>query len=101
MKTNNQKRSGFTVYAILTTLTLLSWALYGAYERLVKIDLTTISPSVLTPVNPSLDTTTLDLLEKKRYASDVQISSYVPKTENEPVETSTESGQVNPPAQTE
>lgn len=95
---NKQKRSGFTVYAILTTLTLLSWALYGAYIRLVKVDLTSIQESILAPVNPNLDTSTLDLLEKKRYVRQEQITSFVPKQTSTPAP-QTESTEASPAGQ--
>lgn len=100
-----QKRSSFTIYAILTTLTLLSWALYGAYTRLVKIDLTVMPQSVLSPVNPNLDTSVLDLLEDKKFATDSEISSFEPSSSSNSQIESTESGQeaspdgVNPSAQ--
>ncbi len=77
-----QKGSNFTVFAILTTLTLLTWAAFGAYERLRKIDLSVIPEKMLAPVNPNLDTATLDLLEKKKLVNEEQISSFVPDTQS-------------------
>lgn len=77
------KRSSFTVYAILTTITLLTWVVYGAYERLQKIDLAVIPPKVLSPITPTLDTQALDLLENKKHVSEQQIQSFVPSTSSQ------------------
>lgn len=101
-----QKRSNFTVFAILTTLTLLTWAVFGAYERLRKVDLSTVPEKILSPVNPNLDTAILDLLEKKKLVSEEQISSFVP-TDQSSVQSqpSTQSAQpaagASPSAQTQ
>lgn len=73
-----QKSSKLTIFAVFTTITLLVWAAYGAYGILVKVDLSTVPEKVLTPVNPNLDTAALDLLEKKKLATEEQIASFVP-----------------------
>lgn len=78
-----QKTSNFTVFAILTTLTLFTWALFGVYEKFRTIDLSSVPANVLEPINPSLDTNVLDLLDKKNLATEEQISSFVSKTTSE------------------
>lgn len=73
-----RKTSNLTIFAILTTITLLTWVAIEVYQRLNKIDLTSIPQEVLTPLNPNLDTQILDSIEKRRSFSDDEVSQFSP-----------------------
>jgi hypothetical protein len=61
----SKKQSNITIFAILTTLTILTWVVVEAYLAFTKKGFETIPQSVLEPLSPILDTQTLDLIEKR------------------------------------
>lgn len=75
-----KKTSPITTLAVLTTFTILAWVVFGAYERFKKTDLSTIPAQVLAPLSPTLDSSVLDSLEKKRVFTKEEIDRYVPPT---------------------
>lgn len=77
-----KKRSKITVFAILTTITILVWIFAEAYQRLKKTELTTIPEAILAPIAPSLDRETLDNMEKRLWFS--QNPSAPPIVRSEP-----------------
>lgn len=73
----NKKKSSFlTIFAILTTVTILTWISVTSYLKLKKIDLSSVPVEVLSPMNPDLDTTAFDSLEKKRVMTEEEISQF-------------------------
>lgn len=73
-----KRKSRFTVFAVLTTITLLTWVAFDAYQRLNKTEFQTIPPKTLSPVDPSLDEAVLGNIEERRFASPEEISSFTP-----------------------
>lgn len=80
------KQTNLTVFAILTTLTLVTWAVVEAYVRFYKVDILSVPEKISAPLIPSLDTAVLDNLEQKVQFSDEQLLQFtVNKTPEQPV----------------
>lgn len=73
------KQTNLTVFAILTTLTLVTWALVEAYVRFYKVDIETVPSPIAAPINPTLDTTILDNLQQRLQLSESEIQQFSPK----------------------
>lgn len=101
-----KKRLNFTTFAILTTITLLTWVIFDAWQRLNKIEFAEIPPAVLAPLNPSLNSAALDNIEKRKHFEREEIERFVPvQTVVEPAPEASpgaqEPAQASPSAQTE
>lgn len=72
-----KKRSKITIFAILTTITIVVWVLAEGYNRFTTTEIKTIPPKLLVPLSPSLDKETLDTIEKRRVFSKEEVSSFV------------------------
>lgn len=72
------KRSNITVFVILTTITILTWVIFDAYQRFNKTEIKDIPPEVLLPLSPSLDKQTLDNIEAKLYFSQEEVAQFTP-----------------------
>lgn len=70
------KQTNLTIFAILTTLSLVTWALVEGYVRFYKRNLEVIPSSIVSPLNPVLDSTILENLKNKIQFSDQQILLY-------------------------
>lgn len=81
------KQTNLTVFAILTTLTLVTWALVEAYVRFYKVDITAVPPKVVQSLNPSLNTRVLDDLENRTQLSEIELLQYAPKKAASPAPT--------------
>lgn len=73
-----KKRSNLTIFAILTTITIVVWVLTEGYNRFTKTEIKTIPPKILAPLSASLDKETLDTIEKRRVFSKEEVSSFLP-----------------------
>lgn len=73
-----KKNTNLTTFAILTTLTILTWVAIEAYQRFRTTNYGPIPPQILLALNPSLDSKILEDIQSKRYFSDEEISNYVP-----------------------
>lgn len=62
-----KRKSNITVFAVLTTLTILTWVGFEIYQAFNKPGLTTISEEVLAPLTPSLNRVVLDNMEQRRF----------------------------------
>jgi hypothetical protein len=71
-----KKNSNLTTFALLTTLTLVTWIFIEAYQRFYKANIQTVPPAILSPLTPILDSAYLDELEKRRQISDEEIAQY-------------------------
>lgn len=96
-----RKRSNFTVFAILTTITLLTWVIFDAYQSLKKTEFETIPPAVLAPLVPSLDQEVLANIEEKRTVTPEEVSLYnpAPQSSGAAQEEATPSSEASPSAQ--
>lgn len=96
-----KQRSNITVFAVLTTLTIVVWVFAESYTRFTETEIKTIPPKILVPLSPSLDKEILDTIEKRRVFSKEEVSSFLPApTESGPAQESpeaTESGQPESP----
>lgn len=72
------KQTNLTVFAILTTLTLVTWALVEAYVRFYKVDIAAVPPKVVQALNPTLNTAVLDNLEKRTQLSESELLQFTP-----------------------
>ncbi len=101
-----KKSSNVTIFAILTTLTLVSWVFLEAYQRFYKKDIQTVPANIISPLTPSLDTQYLEELASKKQLTQEEISKF--NTENQTKEDgqqtqqniSTESANLNPDSAT-
>ncbi|HBL51859.1 MAG: hypothetical protein A3D24_03030 [Candidatus Blackburnbacteria bacterium RIFCSPHIGHO2_02_FULL_39_13] len=75
---DKKKGSFLTIFAIITTITIIMWISVSAYLNFKKVDLSSVPPNVLSPLNPNLDKEVFTLLEKKRLMSEEEISSFKP-----------------------
>ncbi len=73
-----KKRSNLTVFAVLTTITIVVWVFAESYTRFTKTEIKTIPPKLLVPLSPSLDKEVLDTIEKRRVFSKEEVSSFLP-----------------------
>lgn len=76
-------RSNLTIFAILTTVTIITWIAFDTYRRLNKPGVQPIPEKVLAPINPSLDTKILDNITERRAFSDEEVSLFVPEASPE------------------
>lgn len=61
------KQPKVLVFAIMTTLAILTWVSFEAYTVLNKRDLQSVPQGVMAPLVPTLDTETLKKLEGTTY----------------------------------
>ena len=69
-----QKTPSFVIIATLTVITIVSWVVYGVYQVFVTTPSLEIPPEVAAPLNPSLDTQSLDKLQKSVFFEDSEIT---------------------------
>ena len=65
MKTPNPPST--VTIAILTTITIVFWIFYGVYQLLTSTPSTDVPDLLLAPIEPTLDTQTLNQLPSKIY----------------------------------
>lgn len=70
------KKSNLTIFAILTTITILTWVGVEAYLRFYKSANVPVPSSILSPFTPNLDTETLENLKQKKQIGLEVISQY-------------------------
>lgn len=68
-----QKQSKITTFAILTTVTVLTWVFVEAYLIINKTSLKNIPPEVLREIDPTLNVETLTEIERRRYFADTEV----------------------------
>lgn len=73
-----KRTSNLTVFAVLTTLTILTWVGFEIYQAFRKTGIVTISNEVLAPLTPSLNKTILDNMEKRRFFSQEEVARFSP-----------------------
>lgn len=61
------KLPGFVVLLILTAITSVFWIMFSVYRSFSKPTPTTVPPEILEPINPVLDTQTVETLKNKIY----------------------------------
>lgn len=81
-----RKKSKITVFAVLTTATILVWVAAEANQRLKKTEVASIPNSILAPITPSLDKSVLDNMENRLWVPENEVNLPLPA----PVETSPE-----------
>ncbi|MDO8503693.1 MAG: hypothetical protein Q7S60_03305 [bacterium] len=91
-----KKTSNITVFAVLTTLTILTWVGFEIYQAFNKPGMVAISEEVLAPLTPSLNKTVLDNMEQRRFFEPgaFQVATTNPAPVEEPIEEASPSGQV-------
>lgn len=80
------KRSNLTVFAVLTTITILTWVAFDAYQRFNRTELKDIPVSALAPINPSLNGEILDNIETKLFFSQEEVAQFTPAPTSTPAE---------------
>lgn len=82
------KRGGskITIFAVLTTATILVWVAAEAYQRLKKTEVISIPGNILAPITPSLDKSVLDNMEERLWVPESEVNLPLPT----PAETSLE-----------
>lgn len=72
------KRSNLTIFSVLTTITILTWVVFDAYQRFTKTEVKDIPASVLAPINPSLNRGSLDNIEAKLFFGPEEVAQFTP-----------------------
>lgn len=81
--------SDLTIFAILTTITLLTWVIVEGYQRFYKTEIETVPEAILSPINPNIETQYLDQLEQEKQLSPEEFGKYKsPKTGSTSTDTS-------------
>ena len=106
MRKQKERIPSIVTLAILTTITSIFWIFFSVYRLLTSKLSSEIPPSVLSPLNPSLDMSTLEVAEKKVYFNEgdalspsFQLQETVEQTTEEtqePTPISTGSGELEP-----
>lgn len=90
-----QKTPSFVIIATLTVITIVSWVFYGVYQVFVTTPPLEIPPEVAAPIDPSLDTQSLDKLQKSVFFEDSEITRGI-VTISTPTPTSIPLSQITP-----
>lgn len=69
------KGPNLKLFAILTTVTVFVWIGTGVYQIINKRTLEDIPANVLAPIDPSLDTSSLNDIEKRRFFEGASVPS--------------------------
>ena len=67
------KKPKFVTMAIFTTITIIFWVFFGVYRILTTDVDSNIPTSILNPLNPTLDTQTLESLGDRIYFKEEEI----------------------------
>lgn len=73
-----KKQSNLTIFAILTTITILTWVFSEGYRRFYNTETTAIPIKILAPFTPTLDLETLSNLGQKKYFTQEEIGLFKP-----------------------
>lgn len=74
-----RKTSSLTIFAILTTITILTWVAVEAYQRFYKADIQTVPDALLVPLTTTLDTSVLDSIAQEKLFTPEQVSQFNPQ----------------------
>lgn len=93
--------SRITAFAILTTLTILTWVGFDALQRVGRRELEVIPEQVIAPLDPSLDPGVLANIEERRGITPEETSLYrpAPRASVLTQEEATEAGVASPSAE--
>lgn len=98
--------------AILTTITIIFWVFFTLYNILTSKSPVVVPPHILEPIDPTLDTQTLDKLNDKTYFEEGEVTPLIeqlptntePNPSGTPIPTPTfveeEVNEASPPGQT-
>ena len=68
-----KKTPNIVVISVLTVITMLTWIFYEVYQTLTTPPSLEIQPEVLAPITPTLDSQSLDKLQKSVFFEDSEI----------------------------
>lgn len=71
-----KKQSNLSIFAILTTITILTWVFVEAYQKFYQTQVLTVPANILSPVSPTFDTSILDKLAQKKQVTQEEINLY-------------------------
>lgn len=91
-----EKQSSITIFAILTTITILAWIAFDAYRRLTFVQIQTIPPTVVAPISPVLDDKILDIIEKGQTLTEEEIARFGTTKSPSPTPEASPSGEASP-----
>lgn len=87
-----RRRSKITIFAVITTMTIVIWILAEAYQRIKRTEFTAIPANILAPITPSLDRETLDNIEKRLWFQETFSAPPIVKSEPKPSPEASPSG---------
>ena len=67
--------------AVLTLITVVFWAFFGAYRALLEVPKIEVDEKILEPVNPTLDTKSLLKLETRIFIPEDEVEQLVGQIE--------------------
>jgi hypothetical protein len=70
-----QKAPRFVTVAVLTTITIIFYVFFNLYQVLSKKSEINIPASILEPLNPTLDTATLNSIQSRLYFEEGQVQA--------------------------
>lgn len=77
---NQQKLPNLVNIAIFTLITILAWIGFGVFRQVTKEPEPEVNQEILEPLDPTLDTSTLNQLESRVYLSDPEVEALVGQT---------------------
>lgn len=79
-----KKQSNITMFAVLTTLAILTWVLVEAYLIFNKRNFESVPEDALAPLSPTLDTEVLNMIEKRRFFAEEEVPATSGAGEKQP-----------------
>lgn len=80
-----QKAPRLVTIAILTTITIVCWVFFSLYQILTKKQNVEVPAELLEPIDPTLDSTTLNSIQSRLFFEEGQVEAL---PANKPVNTS-------------
>ena len=79
----NKKTPSLISTLILTTITLVSWVFFSIYRAFVKPQPGVVPPEILEPIDPKLDTDSLNKLKERFYLNEEEVLEITPPPKTE------------------
>jgi len=79
----NKKTPSLISTLILTTITLVSWVFFSIYRAFVKPQPVVVPPEILEPIDPELDTDSLNKLKERFYLNEEEVPEITPPPKTE------------------
>lgn len=82
-----QKTPNIVFLAVMTTITAIFWAFFGAYRVFTTKPETAVSPEIIEPVDPKLDSSIIDKMQNSVFFEEGEVTSSISSPSPTPTET--------------